>query len=168
MPMSFSSLSLQTIFIAGLTIVYCLWHANSATIAMRNFNALNDCSIMLYIMTERWNSSHKYRDVFETIKRTVVDRISDGDIPARQVIGGVVSADVRSTLEALDFGVTESNRNALEQMIEAMTGEQLHLDEPREELDMDTILGNTTEGSWDAFMGPDYLQQASIDFDLSI
>ncbi|PVH99770.1 hypothetical protein DM02DRAFT_468178, partial [Periconia macrospinosa] len=75
MPMAFSSLSLQTVFIAGLTMVYGLWYKNSTAAVMYSFNALNDCSVLLYVMGERWAASTKYRDAYESIKRTVIDRI---------------------------------------------------------------------------------------------
>jgi hypothetical protein len=129
MPTVFSALSLQTVFIAGLTLIYCLWYKNSTAIAMKDVNALNDCSIMLYIITERWTASSKYRDAFEGIKRSVMDMLSEGRINQHRAVAGV-GADVRDTLQNLDAGMAESNRDAYQQMVESMTGEQLDFDNP--------------------------------------
>ena len=92
---------------------------------MENFSALNDCSIMLYVMTERWTSSRKYRDSFEGIKAAVLRLISEGKHQPRRTMTDM-SVDVRNNLQNLDVGLAESNRDDLEQMIADMTGEQLN------------------------------------------
>ncbi|KAH8678294.1 fungal-specific transcription factor domain-containing protein [Xylariales sp. PMI_506] len=160
MPMSFSALALQTVFIAGLTLVYCLWYKNSTTAAMANLNALNDCSILLYIMTERWNASSKYRDAFESIKRTVIELVSEGKNRPRRTVAGM-SDEVRDSLQGIDVGMAESHRDALEQMISGMTGEQLELDvQP-----MDIPATNGLHGYWDRDPA---LEAVPVDFDLTL
>lgn len=124
MPMAFSSLSLQTVFIAGLTMVYGLWYKNSTVAVMHSFNALNDCSVLLYVMSERWAASTKYRDAYESIKRTVIDRISEGTNRPRRAPTSM-PADLRDTLQNIDVGMADSTRDAVEQMIAGITGEQL-------------------------------------------
>ncbi|RDW63907.1 hypothetical protein BP5796_10409 [Coleophoma crateriformis] len=124
-PMAFSALSLQNVFIAGLTLVYCIWYMPNSSAAPNSFSALTDCSIMLYVMTERWTSSRKYRDAFEGIKGTVLRLIADGNHQPRRTVTDM-SADVRTTLQNLDTGMAENNRDDLEQMIADMTGEQLN------------------------------------------
>ena len=64
--------------IQGLTLVYCMWHDSSNSHAFKSVGALTDCSIILYVMTERWPASRKYRDLFEGVKKSVLDAISEG------------------------------------------------------------------------------------------
>ncbi|CZR64571.1 uncharacterized protein PAC_14469 [Phialocephala subalpina] len=56
----YSPLSLQSVFVAGLTLMYCTW------LAPRNFLdvscPISDCNIMLYVMTERWPAARKALD----------------------------------------------------------------------------------------------------------
>lgn len=151
MPMAFSSLALQTVFIAGLTMVYGLWYKNSTVTVMHNFNALNDCSVLLYVMSERWAASTKYRDAYESIKRTVIDRISEGlSRPRRAPMS--MPADLRDTLQNIDVGMADSTRDALEQMIAGITGEQLDFSSaPQPQPDCSTA--SLFDWSWDRDSG---------------
>ncbi|KAI1758781.1 fungal-specific transcription factor domain-containing protein [Hypoxylon sp. FL1150] len=75
-PIGFSALSIQSVFLAGLTLIYCAW------LAPPNFpnveSPLTDCQILLYIVTERYPSARKYRDLFERIKSAVMGIIAQG------------------------------------------------------------------------------------------
>jgi hypothetical protein len=42
-------------------------------------NDINACSIVLYVITERWPAARRYRDIFETIKQSVLDAIEEGE-----------------------------------------------------------------------------------------
>lgn len=123
-PVAFSTLSLQTVFIAGLTLVFCTWHAPASS-AIKNMSALSDCSIMLYIMTERWPDIRRYRDAFEAIKRTVLSLITEDQHQPRKVISTTTS-NTWLDLQSLDLDMIENiNRGDLEQMIGDMTGERM-------------------------------------------
>lgn len=97
LPVSFTSLSLQSVFLAGkshlkapstytkryltttgLTLIYCMWIDTSNTQAISNLAALNDCSIMLYVMAERWSAGQRYRDLFELVKQSVLETMEKG------------------------------------------------------------------------------------------
>ncbi|KAI0117437.1 fungal-specific transcription factor domain-containing protein [Daldinia grandis] len=75
-PIGFSALSIQSVFLAGLTLIYCAWLAPPNCISVEG--SLTDCQILLYIVTERYPSARKYRDVFERIKSAIMGIISQG------------------------------------------------------------------------------------------
>ncbi|KAI1802406.1 fungal-specific transcription factor domain-containing protein [Daldinia bambusicola] len=75
-PIGFSALSIQSVFLAGLTLIYCAWLAPLIFISVDG--PLTDCQILLYIVTERYPSARKYRDVFERIKSAIMGIIAQG------------------------------------------------------------------------------------------
>lgn len=124
-PLVFSSMSLQTVFLAGLTLVYCMWHDTSNSNEFKSFGALSDCSIILYVMTERWPASRKYRDIFEAVKKSVLDAISEGKHIPRTALT-TMKDDMQNSIPRLQVNpATETIPDDLEQMISDMTGEQI-------------------------------------------
>ncbi|KAE9370898.1 hypothetical protein N431DRAFT_510353 [Stipitochalara longipes BDJ] len=120
-PVPFSTLLLQTVFLAGLTLVYCVWHSPSHA-AIKTMSALSDCSIMLYIMTERWPNIKRYRDAFETIKRTVLELMADGKHQSKPT----TMEDVFSSVQDFDLDmIGDINRDDLEQMFGDFTNERI-------------------------------------------
>jgi hypothetical protein len=85
-----SPLSLQSVFLAGLTLIYCAWLTHHHPTFPLNGH-LTNCSIMLYVMTERWPLAKKYRDVFERTKEAVMDILSAGKDQERQHIPRTVA-----------------------------------------------------------------------------
>ncbi|KFA55431.1 hypothetical protein S40293_08905 [Stachybotrys chartarum IBT 40293] len=85
-PVGFSLMALHSVFLAGLTLLYCTWAAPKEIFNISNSNAISSCSIILYIITERWKGAQKYRDVFEAIKQSVLDSIDEGQYEPRKVI----------------------------------------------------------------------------------
>ncbi|KAI1082921.1 fungal-specific transcription factor domain-containing protein [Whalleya microplaca] len=75
-PIGFSALSIQSVFLAGLTLIYCAWLAPPNFLSVDS--PLTDCQILLYIFTERYPSARKYRDVFERIKTAISNLIAQG------------------------------------------------------------------------------------------
>ncbi|KAH9897468.1 fungal-specific transcription factor domain-containing protein [Xylariomycetidae sp. FL2044] len=75
-PVGFSFLSIQSVFLAGLTMIYCAWLAPPNFIHVEA--PLSDCQLLLYIITERYPSARKYRDVFERIKSAILNIIAQG------------------------------------------------------------------------------------------
>lgn len=58
-----------------------MWHSPEAMSQPQVSDALSDCTIMLYVMTERWPKARKYRNIFERVKQSAIDRIKRGDHP---------------------------------------------------------------------------------------
>ncbi|RDW85138.1 hypothetical protein BP6252_02728 [Coleophoma cylindrospora] len=132
MSVGFSALSIQSVFLSGLTLLYCYW-LSPESIAI---NPLTDCSIMLYVMTERWPSARKYRDVFEQIKDSVTGLVDQAQSSRR---GSAASNDhphgsgkgklvVPEELQEGIRGLEEhwqGPRDGFEHMISQMTGQRL-------------------------------------------
>lgn len=52
-PVGFSFMALHSIFIAGLTLLYCTWAAPKELFNIGTRNGLNSCSIVLYVIAEQ-------------------------------------------------------------------------------------------------------------------
>jgi hypothetical protein len=50
----FSLMALHSVFLAGITILYCAWDSPALILTNATRSMINDCSIVLYIITERW------------------------------------------------------------------------------------------------------------------
>jgi hypothetical protein len=167
-PISFSSFSLQSVFLAGLTLIYCMWHDTFTSSAFKNFGALSDCSVVLYVMAERWPVGKKYRDLFEAVKKCVLEGLADGNR------SGAEAGGRQSTL-AIDDGMKSSLGNLqmdtamdhvsgdLEQMISDMAGQPIAMWQDLEDEGMFDGTGTGDVGgsgklfgqntSWDAAIG---------------
>ncbi len=79
--LGFSALSIQSVFLAGLTLIYCAWLAPTGSVGtvLNVDGPLTDCQILLYIITERYPSARKYRDIFERTKTTILSLIARGE-----------------------------------------------------------------------------------------
>lgn len=84
-------------------------------------DALMDCTIMLYVMTERWPRARKYRTALEQVKQSVLDRIANGK-PQQASSGGIVDAETRQASEGLDRDFVDIGLSTLPQMIDDIAG----------------------------------------------
>ncbi|KAF2769755.1 hypothetical protein EJ03DRAFT_87887 [Teratosphaeria nubilosa] len=82
----FSLMALHSVFFAGLTLLYCSWLAPKQIFTMRTVDHITSCSIVLYIIAERWPGARTYRDIFEIIRQSVAEAIEKGDYQPRFVI----------------------------------------------------------------------------------
>ena len=99
-------------------MIYCAWLA-----PMNYINAetpLTDCQILLYIMTERYPSAKKYRDVFERIKTAVLSLISQGKHEPRNPVN--LDSNVQAGFESLTAAVGPTMGADFSFMINTMTG----------------------------------------------
>jgi hypothetical protein len=88
-PVGFSVMALHSIFIAGLTLLYCIWAAPNEVFGISTSNGLDACSIVLYVIAERWVGARKFRDVFDVIKQAVMESIETGAEEPRRSISGL-------------------------------------------------------------------------------
>ncbi|KAM7194167.1 Fungal specific transcription factor domain containing protein [Naviculisporaceae sp. PSN 640] len=130
----FSIMALQTVFMAGLTLIYCIWISRADIFDMVTSNGINDCSIVLFVIAERVPAGKKYRNMFEIIRQRVIESIKslareDGRKPsARQVVVGLgreVAAEYRDGSEdyRLSVAADEGSFEQFCQIMTAMTGE---------------------------------------------
>ncbi|KPI42053.1 putative transcriptional regulatory protein [Cyphellophora attinorum] len=75
-PVGFSALSIQSVFLAGLTLVYCAWLSPGFVEVESSFA---DCQLLLYVITERYPSAKKYRDIFERLRNAIRDLLQTGN-----------------------------------------------------------------------------------------
>jgi hypothetical protein len=69
-------IALHSCFIAGLTLIYCLWRDKSL-FSYDMLEATQACTQCLTIFGERWPSAIKYGDLFETLSRSVLKSIME-------------------------------------------------------------------------------------------
>ncbi|KAF2730612.1 hypothetical protein EJ04DRAFT_500127 [Polyplosphaeria fusca] len=78
--LSFTIIALHSCFVAGLTLVYCLWRDKT----LFNFDILEatrSCSQCLAIFGEKWPGAIKYGEIFEALSGSVLRAIME---PAQQ------------------------------------------------------------------------------------
>jgi len=68
----FSLLDLHSVFVAGFTMIYCVW-LDSTLYDADLASDFGTCSTVLYVMAEQWTSATKYRDAFENIAERTME-----------------------------------------------------------------------------------------------
>ncbi|KAI0176924.1 fungal-specific transcription factor domain-containing protein [Pestalotiopsis sp. NC0098] len=112
MSVGYSIMALQTVFMAGLTLVYCIWISPDEIFDISTSNGIHDCSIVLFVVAERVRTAKRYRNAFEVIRQRVIDQISDGSSrQPRQTMSGLV-AELAPSIQSWEpnqpFGVNDS------------------------------------------------------------
>jgi hypothetical protein len=64
--LTYTMISLHSCFVAGLTLVYCIWRDRSL-FSYDALEATRACSQILTIFGEKWPGAQKYRNIFEEI-----------------------------------------------------------------------------------------------------
>lgn len=67
-------ISLHSCFVAGLTLVYCIWRDRSL-FSYDMLEATRDCSQSLTIFGEKWPGAVKYRDIFDALSGNLLKSI---------------------------------------------------------------------------------------------
>jgi len=122
MAFCYSPIATQSLFLAGLTLIYCMWHNPDEVMTSSATNALTDCTIMLYVMTERWPTAQKYRNAFERVKTAVFEIIANGKNAPPSAVG-VIDAETRTALDRIDSEFGDSvGMMGFSHMINDITG----------------------------------------------
>lgn len=130
-------MALQTVFMAGLTLVYCLWISPADIFDSTTSNGIHDCSIVLFVIADRVPAAKRYRNAFELIRQRVIDRISTAppaERRSRETVPGL-TADLAASAsnpfeaaagytEAGHFGVDERSLEQVSHILTEMAGEQ--------------------------------------------
>lgn len=138
----FSVMALHSIFIAGLTLLYCTWASPKEVFSIGTSNGLNACSVVMYVIAERWTGARKYRDVFDAVKQAVLETIEAGGDEPRQAIDNLRS-HVISALKTAGSNGEGVCRAEFSAMVNDMAGtsEQEHQENGGESTILD--YGNT-------------------------
>ncbi|KAF7555653.1 hypothetical protein G7Z17_g1983 [Cylindrodendrum hubeiense] len=127
LAVGYSLMALQTVFMAGLTLVYCFWISPEEIFDMTTSNGIHDCSIILFVIAERVPSAKKYRNAFEVIRQRVIDQISNApERRAREAVAGLTeelapSAHLIQT--SVPYEVDNCSFEEFSKIITDMTGE---------------------------------------------
>jgi hypothetical protein len=72
--LSYMITGLHSCFIAGLTLVYCLWR-DASLFSYQALEAVRACSLCLTIFGEKWPGAVKYRDIFDALSASLFKAI---------------------------------------------------------------------------------------------
>ncbi|KAF2113161.1 fungal-specific transcription factor domain-containing protein [Lophiotrema nucula] len=114
--LSFTIIGLHSCFVAGLTLVYCLWRDKT----LFNFDILEAtraCSQCLTIFGEKWPGAVKYGEIFETLSGSVLRAIME---PESQE--GAASQNLKINLDMLANDAPSSNAANAEAVFDPLLG----------------------------------------------
>jgi len=95
-----SSVAVHTIFVAGVTLLYCLWLHKQTVWSFSVSNSVRACSCVISIMAERAPWVRRYRDVYEGLVEATMDALESSEDATASAFGRM-SADF--SLEGLDI-----------------------------------------------------------------
>lgn len=70
-----SFIAVQTVFVSGIMLLYCLWIHGSDIWSIRLSNHLRACSSVLFVMGDRTPWVRRYRDAFEALVTVTMERL---------------------------------------------------------------------------------------------
>ncbi|KAI8634675.1 fungal-specific transcription factor domain-containing protein [Xylariaceae sp. FL1651] len=73
-----SFIAVQTVFVAGITLLYGLWTQQHAIWSVTLSNDIRACSLVLFVMGERAPWVRKYRDAFEVLVNATMEKLENG------------------------------------------------------------------------------------------
>lgn len=91
--LSYTMISLHSCFVAGLTLIYCLWRDRNL-FGYDIIEAAQACSQSLTIFGEKWSGAVKYRDIFDALSGSLFKKL----------------VHPSSSAGALSFGLETSSR----------------------------------------------------------
>ncbi|KAL4789943.1 fungal-specific transcription factor domain-containing protein [Aspergillus venezuelensis] len=74
-----SFLAVQTVFMAGVTLLYALWTHSDQVWSVRISNDIRACSSVLFVMGERATWVKKYRDAFELLVNAAMEKLQGNE-----------------------------------------------------------------------------------------
>lgn len=74
-----SFLAVQTVFMAGITLLYALWTHTNEVWSVRMSNDIRACSTVLFVMGERAAWVKKYRDAFELLVNAAMEKLEGNE-----------------------------------------------------------------------------------------
>jgi hypothetical protein len=74
-----SFLAVQTVFMAGITLLYALWTHTDQVWTVRISNDIRACSTVLFVMGERATWVKKYRDAFELLVNAAMEKLQGNE-----------------------------------------------------------------------------------------
>ena len=110
----------------GLTMLYCVWSAPREVFKISTSRDIEACSIVLYIIAERWVGARKYRDIFEAVKEAVLEAIERGANEPRCPIVTSLRPGAREALNTVVAGAgLVASQGEFSAMLDDMIGQSM-------------------------------------------
>ena len=106
----------------GLTLIYCTWISPEEIFSSATSNDINACSIVLFVITERWPGARKYRDAFEAVKQNVIDPLAEGKNHGPRHAIEFSKSIIPSTLPSVEMG---EDRQEYSRIVTDMAGQDV-------------------------------------------
>ena len=100
--------------------MYCTWISPEEIFSSATSNDINACSIVLFVITERWPGAKKYRDVFEAVKQCVVDPLANGKNKEPRQAVEFLKTIIPSSLTSVELG---EDRQEFSRIVTDMSGQ---------------------------------------------
>jgi hypothetical protein len=123
MYVGYSMMSLQTVFLAGLTLICCAWSSPTEIYTPTSSNDINACSIMPFVIAERMHAAKKYLNAFEVVRQKTADQIAEGGLLASGQAVGELKKDLRETIGRGAEEKGAGNCEQFEEMVRLMAGQ---------------------------------------------
>lgn len=123
--LTYTMISLHSCFVAGLTLVYCIWRDRSL-FSYDVLEATRSCSQTLTIFGEKWPGAIKYRDIFDALSGSLLKlaMTSSSEIPrmdsSRALQLDVTAEPLASSIPSPRHTVQEAahdSRNSMSHMV---------------------------------------------------
>lgn len=100
-------ISLHSCFVAGLTLIYCLWR-DRTLFGYDIIEATHACSQSLAIFGEKWSGAVKYRDIFDALSGSLFKKLVHPSFSASAVSDGLEASSRKSKVGS---GTDSRNNN---------------------------------------------------------
>lgn len=87
-----SFLAVQTVFVAGITLLYALWTNTEKVWSVQMSNDIRACSTVLFVMTERAPWVKRYRDSFELLVNAAMEKLQGNEAATASGMTGMMVA----------------------------------------------------------------------------
>ena len=122
--LGYTLLTLHSVFIAGMTILFCVW-VTPEILKTSAANDLRACSSLLFVIAERWPSAKRYRDVFETLASSMLDLVSSGSYQANSVKDENLPTDLAQSIESIKESLTSAQDQHIWETITDFLGDEV-------------------------------------------
>lgn len=109
-----SFISVQTVFVAGITLLYGLWTQSQAVWSVALADDIRACSLVLFVMGERAPWVRKFRDAFEMLVNAAMEKLQNGDSRLSEMAAaaqGQPKTTIESTSVNLQYGPAASTND---------------------------------------------------------
>lgn len=137
-----SFIAVQTVFVAGVTLLYGLWTQGNELWSVALANDIRACSLVLFVMGERAPWVRKYRDAFEVLVNAAMEKLQDGE----SGLAEMASAQMRAGRQQDTTLDGQSEEAAGESEVGQMTDDGL--DQFLGSVGDSGIAGGGFEGAW--------------------